>query len=102
MYVNYEPVRNTYVNLQYVHTGKRDRFAPDGNGHYSEGEGIIKRIDMVNMTAGYKWCNWDFCLGISNLLNNTYYTPASMMMARDAEYAHGNGRNVTLTVSYRY
>lgn len=102
MFINYEPVHNTYINLQYVHTGKRNRFATDDDGNYSEGEGIIKRIDLVNMTAGYKLHNWDFSLGISNLLNNTYYTPASMMMARDAEFAHGDGRNVTLTVSYRY
>lgn len=102
VYVNYEPLRNTYVNLQYVHTGKRDRFSTNKNGNYNEGEGIVKRINLVNMTAGYKLQNWDFSLGISNLLNNTYYTPASMMMARDAEYAHGDGRNVTFTVSYRY
>ena len=102
LYINYEPLRNTYVNLQYVHTGKRDRFSTNEKGNYNEGEGIVKRINLVNMTAGYKLHNWDFSLGISNLLNNTYYTPASMMMARDAEYAHGDGRNVTFTVSYRY
>ncbi len=102
LYINYEPLRNTYVNLQYVHTGKRDRFSTNEKGNYNEGEGIVKCINLVNMTAGYKLQNWDFSLGISNLLNNTYYTPASMMMARDAEYAHGDGRNVTFTVSYRY
>ena len=26
MYDNYAPVKNTYLQLQYMHTGKRDRF----------------------------------------------------------------------------
>ena len=46
--------------------------------------------------------DWELNLGISNLLNNTYYTPASMLMARDAEYAHADGRKITLTATFKY
>lgn len=102
MYVNYSPIENTYLQLQYVHTGKRNRFAPNASGVYNEGEGIVKRINLLNLMAGVKVKSWDFSLAVSNLLNYTYYTPASMLMARNAEYAHADGRNITLTVGFRY
>ena len=102
MYVNYTPIRNTYIQLQYLHTGKRDRFSPNAAGIYQEGEGPINRINLVNLTAGVKLKVCDLSLAVSNLFNYTYYTPSSMLMARNAEYAHGDGRKVTLTAIFKY
>jgi len=102
MYVNYAPVKNTYLQLQYMHTGKRDRFTPNASGVYNEGEGIVSRINLLNLTAGVKMKVCDLSLAVSNLLNYTYYTPASMMMARNAEYAHADGRKLTLTAVFKY
>ena len=102
MYVNYAPVKNTYLQLQYMHTGKRDRFTPNASGVYKEGEGIVNRINLLNLTAGVKMKVCDLSLAVSNLLNYTYYTPASMMMARNAEYAHADGRKITLTAVFKY
>jgi len=102
MYVNYTPVKNTYLQLQYMHTGKRDRFTPNASGVYNEGEGIVNRINLLNLTAGVKMKVCDLSLAVSNLLNYTYYTPASMMMARNAEYAHADGRKITLTAVFKY
>ena len=102
MYVNYSPVKNTYLQLQYMHTGKRDRFTPNASGVYNEGEGIVNRINLLNLTAGVKMKACDLSVAVSNLLNYTYYTPASMMMARNAEYAHADGRKITLTAVFKY
>ena len=102
MYVNYAPIKNTYLQLQYMHTGKRDRFTPNASGVYNEGEGIVNRINLLNLTAGVKMKVCDLSLAVSNLLNYTYYTPASMMMARNAEYAHADGRKLTLTAIFKY
>lgn len=102
MYVNYQPVKHTYLNLQYIHTGKRARFTPNAKGEYEEGAGIVSRLNLVNLNAGVDVSNWNFNLGVSNLLNYTYYTPASMLMARNAEYAHGDGRNITFSVTVKY
>ena len=102
MYVNYAPIKDTYVQLQYLHTGKRDRFSPNASGVYQEGEGPVKRINLLNLMLGAKVKAWDFSLAISNLLNNTYYTPSSMLMARNAEYAHADGRKVTLTATFKF
>lgn len=102
MYVNYSPIKNTYLQLQYIHTGKRNRFTPNATGAYNEGEGIVNRINLLNFMAGMKLKAWDFSLAVSNLLNYTYYTPSSMLMARNAEYAHADGRNITLTATFKY
>lgn len=102
MYINYVPVKNTYLNLQYIHTGKRDRFAPDAKGMYNEGEGVVNRINLVNLNAGVKLKAWDLGLSVSNLLNNTYYTSTSMLMARNAEFARADGRNITFTAIFKY
>ena len=102
MYVNYAPIKNTYIQLQYMHTGKRNRFTPNASGTYNEGEGIVSRINLLNLTAGVKMKVCDLSLAVSNLLNYTYYTPASMMMARNAEYAHADGRKITLTAVFKY
>ena len=102
MYVNYAPIKNTYIQLQYMHTGKRNRFTPNASGVYNEGEGIVNRINLLNLTAGVKMKVCDLSLAVSNLLNYTYYTPASMMMARNAEYAHADGRKITLTAVFKY
>ncbi|WP_315254547.1 hypothetical protein, partial [Segatella oulorum] len=69
---------------------------------YAEGEGIVNRINLLNLTAGVDVKQWNFALGVSNLLNYTYYTPSSMLMARNAEYAHADGRNITLTATFKY
>ena len=62
----------------------------------------MSRLNLVNLNAGVDVSNWNFNLGVSNLLNYTYYTPASMLMARNAEYAHGDGRNITFSVTVKY
>lgn len=102
MYIDYSPVKNAYLQLHYIHSGNRDRFKPINDGKYNEGEGKISSFNLLNFTAGYKLNSWDINLGISNLLNNTYYTTTSMLMARDAEYAHADGRKISLTVTFKY
>jgi len=102
MYAQYQPIKHTYLQLQYLHTGKRHRFSPDASGNYAEGEGIVNPINLLNFTAGVDVKQWNFALGVSNLLNYTYYTPSSMLMARNAEYAHADGRNITFTATFKY
>lgn len=102
LHLSYQPTKRSYLSLQYVHTGERKRFSPNAKGLYNEGEGIVQSINVFNLNAGLNLNKLSLNLGIENLLNNSYYTPASMLMARDAEYARANGRYVTLTATYKY
>ncbi|WP_128330515.1 TonB-dependent receptor [Apibacter sp. HY039] len=100
------PIKNLALNVIYIHTFKRDRFTPvidkNGNEIFNEGEGKVFPIDLFNLTANYKFKNTKISMGIENLFNKTYYTSASMIMARDSEYARGNGRYLTLNFTVNY
>jgi tonB-dependent receptor len=102
-YIRVTPTEYTYLQVNYLHTGSRDRFSPDNRGVYTEGEGIVYPIDLFSLSAGYTFNkSFSLALGIENLTDKVYYTPASMLVARDAEYARGNGRYFNLSLTYRY
>ena len=102
-YVRVTPTAKSYLQVNYLHTGSRDRFTPNNQGVYTEGEGVVSPIDLFSLSAGYTFNkNLSIGLGVENLADKVYYTPASMLVARDAEYAHGNGRYFNLNLTYKY
>lgn len=101
-YVNYKPVKNVFIKLYAIHTGSRDRFEVNSKGTYNEGEGRVKPVTLFNLNAGLNLKRFSYGLGIENLFNNTYYTVQSQLVVRDAEYTHGNGRLITLTLGYKF
>ena len=102
-YIRVTPTEYSYLQVNFLHTGSRDRFSPDNRGVYTEGEGIVYPIDLFSLSAGYTFNkSFSLALGIENLTDKVYYTPASMLVARDAEYARGNGRYFNLSLTYRY
>ena len=102
-YIRVTPTEYSYLQVNYLHTGSRDRFSPDNRGVYTEGEGIVYPIDLFSLSAGYTFNkSFSLALGIENLTDKVYYTPASMLVARDAEYTRGNGRYFNLSLTYRY
>ncbi len=104
IYANVKPTKNSFVRLNYLHSGERDRFAPDPvTKKYKQGQGVIHPIDLFSLSAGYTFNkNLSLGLGVENLMDKVYYTVTSMHVARDAEYAHGNGRYFNLNLTYRY
>ncbi|GGF03357.1 iron complex outermembrane recepter protein [Chishuiella changwenlii] len=106
LFTTITPVDNFTVNLMYTHTQERNRFHPvlnnSGNLVYKEGEGKVSPIDLFNLSSNYKMNNMRISLGIENLFNKTYYTSSSMLMARNNEYARGNGRYYTLGFTVNY
>lgn len=54
------------------------------------------------LNAGLTVDKFTYTLGIENLLNTTYYTVQSQLVARDNEYTHGNGRVINLSMTYRF
>lgn len=107
LFTTINPLKNWWINLYYTHTSKRDRFTPQPNKAgvltYKEGEGKISPIDLFNFHTAYQYNkNIQLSLGIENLFNKTYYTSSSMLVARDAEYARGNGRYYTISLTFNY
>ncbi|WP_297720330.1 TonB-dependent receptor [uncultured Porphyromonas sp.] len=87
---------------QGMYTGARDRFAKNEKGKYTEGEGKVTPVTLLHLNAGLTVHKFTYTLGIENLLNTTYYTVQSQLVARDTEYTHGNGRVITLSMTYRF
>lgn len=106
LYTTVKPLENLNVSLYYTHTSKRNRFEPSTNAKgkliYKEGEGKVSPIDLFNIAASLKVSKVNFVLGIENLFNKSYYTSTSMLVARDAEYARGNGRYYSLSATFSY
>ncbi|KUF42392.1 TonB-dependent receptor [Myroides marinus] len=107
LFTTINPIKDLWVNLYYTHTSKRNRFTPTPNKTgvltYQEGEGKVSPIDLFNLHTSYQYNkNIQLSLGIENLFNKTYYTSSSMLVARDAEYARGNGRYYTLSLTFNY
>ncbi|MCC9044125.1 TonB-dependent receptor [Myroides sp. M-43] len=107
LFTTITPIEHLWVNLYYTHTSKRDRFDPQPNKTgvlvYNEGEGKVSPIDLFNFQTSYQYNkNIQLSLGVENLFNKTYYTSSSMLVARDAEYARGNGRYYTFSLTFKY
>ncbi|EHO11041.1 TonB-dependent receptor [Myroides odoratimimus] len=107
LFTTVTPIDHLWLNLYYTHTSKRDRFEPQPNKLgvlvYNEGEGKVSPIDLFNFNATYQYNkSIQLTLGVENLFDKSYYTSSSMIVARDAEYARGNGRYYTLGLSFRY
>ena len=106
LYTTIQPLEHFNVSLFYTHTSTRNRFEPSTNAKgklvYKEGEGKVSPIDLFNLSASLKLSKVNLVLGIENLFNKSYYTSTSMLVARDAEYARGNGRYYSLSATFAY
>ena len=102
-YITYKPTSDWYLQLSWVNTGCRDRFEPNTNGRYSNSEGPISTVNVVNFSGNYSFNkNWSMSLGIENLLNNSYYSTLSQYRAVNADYVMGNGMTTSLNLRYKF
>ncbi|MDX5443106.1 MAG: TonB-dependent receptor [Hymenobacteraceae bacterium] len=93
-YANVKPTSKWNINLQWLYSGNRNHFADKkaANGTYAFGEGPVKAFDVVNLASTYAVSEKvSLNLGIENLLNETYYLPASMWYGRASNYVRANG-----------
>ena len=91
------------MKLFWVHTGKRDRFEPRSNGTYANSEGVVEPVNLINLSANYRFTpKISVGLGIENLLNTSYYPVVSQYRAIDAEYVRGNGAKANINLAYSF
>lgn len=102
-YVSYRPSNLFDMKLFWVHTGKRDRFEPRPNGTYANSEGVVESVNLINLSANYRFTSKVSAgLGIENLLNTSYYPVVSQYRAIDAEYVRGNGAKLNINLAYSF
>jgi iron complex outermembrane receptor protein len=102
-FITYKPTSDWNLQLSWVHTGCRDRFALNNTGKYNNSEGPISTVNLVNFAGSYSFNkNWSLNLGVENLLNNSYYTTLSQYRAVNADYVMGTGMMTSLNLRYKF
>ncbi|GGA78577.1 TonB-dependent receptor [Flavobacterium palustre] len=102
-FITYKPTSDWNLQLSWVHTGCRDRFALNSTGKYNNSEGPISTVNLVNFAGSYSFNkNWSLNLGVENLLNNSYYTTLSQYRAVNADYVMGTGMMTSLNLRYKF
>ena len=102
-FITYKPTSDWNLQLSWVHTGCRDRFALNNSGKYNNSEGPISTVNLVNFAGSYSFNkNWSLNLGVENLLNNSYYTTLSQYRAVNADYVMGTGMMTSLNLRYKF
>ncbi|WP_447769115.1 TonB-dependent receptor [Sphingobacterium faecium] len=102
-FLSYKPNQQVNLQLFWIHTGARDRFALNDKGKYNNSEGPISNVDLFNLSGNYKFNkNWRIGLGIENLFNTSYYPTVSQYRALDAEYVKGSGMVTSVNLHYQF
>jgi iron complex outermembrane receptor protein len=88
------------ARVQFAYTGDRDKFpgAPVGNFYI----GRVAPTTRIDASTRIEAGPADITLGVSNLLNNDYYTVTSQMLNRNERYSKALGRTVFVQVGFDY
>ncbi|MEN5379054.1 TonB-dependent receptor [Sphingobacterium kitahiroshimense] len=102
-FLSYKPNQQLNLQLFWIHTGGRDRFALNDKGKYNNSEGPISNVDLFNLSGNYNLNkNWKIGFGIENIFNTSYYPTVSQYRALDAEYVKGSGTVTSLNLHYQF
>lgn len=102
-HIKFLPNSRSFVNLEWVYSGNRERFQPQANGKYKFGEGPVHSYGVVNLNGAYNLTEKiRLFAGIENLLNKDYYNTTSQWYATDAYYIKSNGIRYQAGVSYKW
>ncbi|WP_205502165.1 TonB-dependent receptor [Rufibacter psychrotolerans] len=102
-YLRVEPLAKLNLNLQWIYSGERDRFAPNSKGGYNSGEGPVQDFHVVNLSGNYQLTHkLGFNLGIENLLDEAYYLPQAYWYGRDDNFTRASGARFQIGATYKW
>jgi iron complex outermembrane receptor protein len=101
--VNYRPLKDLELRLQYMGVNGRNRFEKNSKGVYNGNEGRVKAYNLVNFNANYRMTpHTMLTLGIENLLNEDYFPARAQWFMIANQYSKGRGAafNIGIAVNY--
>jgi iron complex outermembrane receptor protein len=102
-HIKYTPDSRLFVDIEWLYSGSRKKFAPQANGTYKFGEGPVNAYGIVNLSAGYTMKNGiNIFGGIENLLNKDYYNTTAQWYALPANYMKANGIHYQVGIGYKW
>lgn len=100
-YVEYRPVPDSWtVRLQGLHSDSQDRFPNDLVPLF--GRAPVPSYTLIDLSTSVALGRGRLALGIQNLLNESYFTPAAIRQASAGTYSMGVGRTATLSYRINY
>jgi iron complex outermembrane receptor protein len=88
------------ARLQFAYSGDRDKFPTTPIGSFFTGK--VEPTTRIDASTRIEVGPADITLGVSNLLNNDYYTVTSQMLNRDERYSKALGRTVFVQIGIDY
>lgn len=88
------------ARVQFAYSGDRNKFPNSPVDNFYTGR--VTPTTRIDASTNFKAGPADVTLGISNLLNNDYYTVTSQMLNRNAGYSKALGRTISVTVGFNY
>ncbi|WP_076408396.1 TonB-dependent receptor [Shewanella sp. UCD-KL12] len=95
--LNWQPVEQASIGINYLYVGDRKRFEPI-NDKYVGTQGPVSSYSLVNLSSSYQIDNWLLSLGVENLLNEDYYSARSQAYTYSGYNTKGLGTTVNLGV----
>ncbi|NRB24818.1 TonB-dependent receptor [Shewanella sp.] len=95
--LDWQPIEQARIGLNYLYVGERKRFEPV-DGQYIGTQGPVSSYNIVNLSSSYQIDNWQLSMGIENLLNEDYYSARSQAYTYSGYNIKGLGTTVNLGV----
>lgn len=88
------------ARLQFAYAGDRNKFPDAPVGNFFTGK--VEPTTRIDASTGVELGMFDLTLGVSNLLNNDYFTVTSQMLNRNDRYSKALGRMVFVQIGAEY
>lgn len=99
-FIEHEITDSWNARLQFAYSGDRNKFPSSPVGRFYTGR--VEPTTRVDASTRFEVGPADFTVGVSNLLNNDYYTVTSQMLNRNERYSKALGRTVFLQIGVDY
>ncbi|QYJ87605.1 TonB-dependent receptor [Shewanella mesophila] len=99
--LNWQPVDEANITVNYLYVGDRKRFE-QLDGQYVGAQGPISAYNLINLSGSYQWKQWQFSLGVENLLNQDYYSARSQAYTYKGYNTKGLGTTVNVGVKVHF
>jgi iron complex outermembrane recepter protein len=99
-YLKYTTLKDLNIRIDFIASGKRERFTKNASGVYKTYEGKVEPYELVNISSSYRIAPSVLVkLGIENLLNKDYFPSRSLWPSINQYYVKGRGTSLTVGLS---
>ncbi|PTQ13232.1 hypothetical protein CLG96_03685 [Sphingomonas oleivorans] len=99
-FIEYDITDNWLARVQFAYSGDRNKFPGSPINNFYTGR--VESTTRVDASTKFKIGPADLTVGVSNLLNNDYYSVTSQMLNRNDRYSKALGRTAFVQIGIDY